>query len=629
MKKISQAFTWSVLLGLLITSCVKQDFDRPPIATIPVGTVVTIAELRQMFADSGEFTFTTDYSVYATVTMDESSDNIYKNAYIQDPTGAINLHFQEPGGLRIGDSIRVYLRNCILSEYSELLQVDNVHNDSSIVIIANEKYLQPEMVTIPGILAGDFEAKLVKLDEVQFAEFELGKNYAEEDESTNRMLEDCDFNSVIVRTSSYANFAHDPLPEGKGSMIAIVGRYNDDWQLYIRTIDEVNLTGVRCDGGGGDLEQVSIAEVRAMYTGSPLNLPAGKKIVGVITSDKDNNNLPGKNAFIQETSGAGIALRFTDFHDLPMGAQVEINISDQELSEFNGLLQINNLPLGYAVNTGTGTLPTPADLTISDLLADFDNYESMLIRLSDVLISSPGGYTTYKYNTELNDGTGTIGMFTQDYANFANDEFPTDTVQITAIASVYNDPQVLIRNLDDVVVTGGGGGGGGGTTVTSIDEDFQTQVDYEDVEIEGWLNTATTGSRNWLAREYSGNLFPQATSYNAGESNIMWLITPKIDLDAMTNPRFEFESAQAFWVHDGMTVYISSDFDGTNINDATWEELPATLAGQNNANYDWVPSGVLDLSSYSGYAYIGFKYEGSDPGQTTSYRIDNVKLYDE
>ncbi len=612
-----------LLAGIFITACVKEDFDKPPVGSLPVGEVLTISELRQMYADSGEtdVVFNRDYSLYATVTMGSSSGNIYKNAYIQDDGGAINLHLKENGGVRTGDSIRVYLKNCVLSKYNELLQIDQVDNDSNIIIIANQKYIDPVAVTIPEIKTGAYESFLVKLEDVEFAENELNKTYANPNESGNRILENCSFETLIVRTSNYANFAEDSIPDGKGSMVAVVGRYNDDWQLYIRTLDEVNLTGERCEGGGG-LEQMSIGEVRALYAGSPVSLPAEKKIAGVITSDTENDNLPGKNAFIQEVDGDGIALRFSDWHDFPMGAEVEINISGQELSEYNGLLQINNLPLGNVVQTGTSELPAPMELTIADLLADYENYEAKLVKLSNVTISSPGGYETYKYTTELNDGTGTINMYTYDYATFADEKFPTEIVDITGIASYYEDPQISIRNPDDVVIVGGGS--------TYIDENFQDQVSYEDIDIEGWVNEAVTGSRKWIARDYDGNFFAQATSYQSEEANECWLITKSINLNELSNPKLEFESAMAYWAHDGLKVYISTDFDGSDILSASWEEINCSLAGEQNSNYEWVESGIIDLSGYSGTAYIAFQYEGDDnSGNTTTYRIDNVKVYDE
>ncbi len=607
-----------------MSQCVKKDFDEPPINNIPVGNLLTVGDLYQIFADSGEYKFYDDYSVYATVTMDESSGNIYRSAYIQDSSGAVNLRLKQPGGLRVGDQVRLYLKNCIISEYENLLQIDNVHNDSNIIIRATRKYIEPINVTINDVNSGNYKAMLVKLNDVEFAQSELNKTWADAGDYGNRVVQDCNGNTLIVRTSDYANFGEDLLPQGNGTLVAIASVYRDTWQMLVRTVSEVSMEGPRCDSTGGGLEQISIADVRAMYTGSSTILPSGKKIAGVITSDRTNENLPGQNAFIQETNGAGIALRFADWHDLPMGALVEVDISGQELSDYNGLVQISNLPLGNAVNTGTGTMPAPVEINVGDLVADYDSYQGKLVKMTNVQISNSGGYSTYKYTNILDDGTGQINMYTYDWASFADENFPTETVTITGIASYYNDPQISIRNLDDVVVDGGGGGGGDIFFV-----DFENQTDYEDINISGWMNTSLDGSRVWIAREYSGNLYAQATSYNSGEHNIMWLITQPIDLGALTQPKIEFETAQAYWDHSALSVFISTDFDGSDIEGATWQPLGADLATQNDPEHAWIPSGVVDLSSYSGTAYIGFRYEGDDnAGQSTSFRIDNVRVYE-
>jgi len=626
MKAFLKTLVNLVLIASLIsalTHCVKKDFDEPPMQQIPVGTILTIGDLYDIYADSGQYRFTRDYSLYATVTMDESSGNIYRSSFIQDSSGAINLRLRNPGGLRVGDMIRVYLKNCIISDYENLLQIDNVDNDSSIIINATGKYLNPETVTINQIKSGNYLSKLIRLENVEFANAELGKTWAETSDYANRTLTDCNGNTIIVRTSDYANFAEDVLPQGNGSLVAIAAVYREDWQLYVRTITEVSMNGPRCDSTGGGLEQISIAEVRALYSGSSVILPEGKKIVGVITSDKNNENLPGQNAFIQEAGGSGIALRFTEWHDLPMGALVEIDISGQELSAYKGLVQINNLPLSNAVATGTGQMPAPAELTIAQLNSAYDEYQGELVKISNVLISNSSGYTTYKYTTILNDGTGQIDMFTYDWASFANEPFPTETVTITGIASYYDGPQISIRNLDDVVI----GGGGGSSSVFNID--FQNQVNYEDITISGWVNQALEGTRVWIAREFSGDIYAQATSYNSGEYEVMWLITQPIDLTTLNQPKMEFETAKAYWDHSGLSVLISNDFDGMNIENATWTPLSATLAGENDPDHEWIPSGVIDLSVFSGTVWVGFRYEGDDnASQNTTFRVDDVKVYE-
>ena len=109
-----QTIAFLVLL-VSLSSCIQKEFTEPDSPAIPTGTQMTIAQLRQFYQDSvvnkglTSYRFTEDYSVYAVVTMDDKMGNIYKSAYIQDNTGALNLHLLSSGGLYQGDSIRLYL----------------------------------------------------------------------------------------------------------------------------------------------------------------------------------------------------------------------------------------------------------------------------------------------------------------------------------------------------------------------------------------------------------------------------------------------------------------------------------------------------------------------------------------
>jgi hypothetical protein len=104
-----------------------------------------------------------------------------------------------------------------------------------------------------------------------------------------------------------------------------------------------------------------------------------------------------------------------------------------------------------------------------------------------------------------------------------------------------------------------------------------------------------------------------------------WLITPSIQLDEAK--RISFESAYAFFTHNGLTVWISSNFNGTDVAGATWQQLNPVIAQSADTEHAFIPSGDIDLSGFTGPVRIGFKYVGSGPGgQTTSFRIDNVKV---
>jgi hypothetical protein len=45
--------------------------------------------------------------------------------------------------------------------------------------------------------------------------------------------------NVVVRTSTYADFANTIMPTGKVDITGIASRYNDTWQILMRTEDDI------------------------------------------------------------------------------------------------------------------------------------------------------------------------------------------------------------------------------------------------------------------------------------------------------------------------------------------------------------------------------------------------------
>ncbi|MBN1338867.1 MAG: choice-of-anchor J domain-containing protein, partial [Bacteroidales bacterium] len=609
---------------LVISGCVKPEPDEPPVTTITFdpAKVLTIAQIKQMYNDSSKaFVMNDDYSIFGTVVMDEKSGNIYKSAFIEDNTGGLQINYFNPGGLYLGDSVRILLRGTTIENYHNLYQVNNLDVGKSIYKLKNNNFIEPELVTI-ALLSNPalYQSRVIRLENVQFASAELGKTWADSvnliDE--NRYLEDCSGNSIIVRTSGYANFAGHKLPEGNGSLIAIASIYNNDPQLVIRTESEVLLNEERCNPGG-EQQLITIGELRSLYAGGPTVIPDSTKIQGIIISDVIAENISGKNAFILGDDGNGVNLRFTDYHDYQLGDKVEINVSGIVMDEYNGLVQVQEIPLTRVIALGAATVPPPLERSIQQVTSDIDQYESKLVKFTNVTISGSG---VYSGENTLNDGTGTIKLYTYNWASFANESYPAYAVDITGIVGQYgSSPQFYIRNLDDVVETGGGGG-----TVTSINQDFSSVTAGQDISLNNWLNIPENGLRKWQGKDLSGNKCAMASALGSGGANVIWLIAPPIDLSAMSNPVFSFESAHQGWLHDGLSLWISTDFDGSNVTAATWTELSCAIAGQSDPWNTWVGSGNISLSSYSGTGYVAFRYSGSDGAQYTPFMIDNVKL---
>ena len=249
MKRIvKSSFLILALLGLMLSSC-KKEYDRPPITVLPVGEIYTIDQILDM--ESGTV-FNEDASVYGIITADEKSGNLYKAAFMQDrATGkAIELYLNATSGVRIGDSVRVYLKDVTYALYNGLPQLSNFEADGHIVILANDKPIQPAEATIADVIAGKYLGGLVKLNNVMFSD---QGTFADPTGYGNRTLVDPNdlSKSVIVRTSNYANFAKDSLPQGPGNVVAIASVYNQTWQLYIRSAQELEFEDYHPGGGGG------------------------------------------------------------------------------------------------------------------------------------------------------------------------------------------------------------------------------------------------------------------------------------------------------------------------------------------------------------------------------------------
>ena len=171
-----------------------------------------------------------------------------------------------------------------------------------------------------------------------------------------------------------------------------------------------------------------------------------------------------------------------------------------------------------------------------------------------------------------------------------------------------------------------------------FEEDFESMPTNTTISSNGWTAYAEEGFYNWRALTTSdsgnpgpGNIIASMGAYNSGsDSNIAWLISPGINLDAQGNEILNFQTSNSFSDNSELEVLISTDWDGTEagVTTATWSVLPATIVADSVYYQDWVDSGAVDLSTYSGTGYIAFKYSGGDNSNNEdgTYELDNFKI---
>ena len=93
-----------------------------------------------------------------------------------------------------------------------------------------QEVLPDDTLTISG-LSPHWLGRLVGFEEVQFIGEELGLCWAEKDMDTNRHLVDRQGDTLIVRTSRYADFVSVLLPTGSGYIEGVVEYFNGTYQL--------------------------------------------------------------------------------------------------------------------------------------------------------------------------------------------------------------------------------------------------------------------------------------------------------------------------------------------------------------------------------------------------------------
>jgi hypothetical protein len=494
MKKILFFLSTLIVLG----SCVKQKFDEPTLAgsTIDFTSNSSIDNFKKTFKKDTLQRITENIIIEGEVVGNDETGNIYKAIFIQDATGGIEIKLNTTGlynNFVIGTKVFVKCKGSMILKLGDLIQIGGgsyVDTKGKTQLAGIEQTFIQDFV-FPGKVTNEIKplqinnlselgpnqvGTLVQLNNIEFVKKDVGVLFSDAAaKQYNRSINMCSSgsSSLIVYTSSFATFAKEFTPTGNGTGIFIYTTYNNAGELLMRNSSELKMTNARCDGstgggtGGGSGatgDPITIGAVRTIFTGTKTTVTANKLISGVVISDAVNKNWNPQNCIVQGADGKGIMIRFAAAHPFLLGDAVEIGVGSLELSEFNGTLQINGVPLANAKKVGDGTLPTPKKVTIAQLIGDIKAYESTLVAIDNC--SHPA--TKYGGNVTIDDKTGKMTLFTASAATFANSAPVSNVLNLVGIAGPYVTTnstayQILMRNTGDATKGVGGGGTGGGT----------------------------------------------------------------------------------------------------------------------------------------------------------------------
>ena len=574
MKKLFKtSFILLALFGVLFTSC-KKEYEIPPIPVLPVGDVYTIGDLLAMPANT---TFDTA-SVYGIVTADEQSGNLYKTIFIQDRNSgkAIELLMNTSSAARIGDSVRVFLdKNIMVNNYHNLPQLVGIDGkgfspDGHLIIYPYNKPIEPATVTIADIKTGNYTAGLVRLENVQFVD--QGLAFCNVGENTNRTLKDAT-GELLVRTSNYANFAYDLMPVGTGTLTAIASVYNNDWQLIIRSKNEMKFEG------GEPLPPTPAGEVQPV----PYFQSFAAEF-GTYTTF----NVAGEQTWTIDYSTA----KMTGFVNSTYYANEDWLISSPvDLTAVNEATMTMSYIGRYFTNINEEvTVWGSTDYTYGD---------------------DPTQATWTQIPARLSEGSNWTDFLTTEIAlvDVNGQSFAGKTATF-AVKYTSSEQKAGTMEIQNITIAEGGS-----TPPTpQPGGEVQSMPYYQSFETE--FGTYTTfdvfGAESWMIDFKTAKMTGYVSNqYYANED---WLISSPVAITGVNDAKMTMEYIGRYFsnINNEVTIWGSTDYTfGSDPTAATWRQVPATLTeGSNWNDFLTVEIGLRDYVGQT--ACFAVKYTSTD-----------------
>lgn len=268
MKKITLFMV--ALMAVILTGCMDQH-DAPNLdvygnPSVPEANT-TIAQLKQQFKDvtttSGVKQIEDSIVISGVVVADDESGNVYKQIYLRDTTATIVIGINTTGiysKLPVGQKIVVNCKGLYIGGYGAMAQLGTLyqgkigrmseiiwkeHMRTEGIPSLNYKELVPDTIDANWLSSADKDEApfFVYLKDVTIEEADGNTVYAPEElgdggNGVNRTLK-IGNTTLPFRISTYANFANDYMPNRPFNMNGLLTRYNNDWQITVRTSRDI------------------------------------------------------------------------------------------------------------------------------------------------------------------------------------------------------------------------------------------------------------------------------------------------------------------------------------------------------------------------------------------------------
>lgn len=402
----------------------------------------------------------------------------------------------------------------------------------------------------------------------------------------------------------------------------------------------------------------SIAALKATHTtsGAYNEITTDVIISGVVVADDKSGNLY-KQLYIEDaTGGLQILLDANSLYGTyPVGRKVFIKCKGLTISDYNGTMELGvkatvagspslegipgNLISQYVVGGSLNNPVTPHVVTLSQLTTGMqDRYLGTLIQLDGFaftnLNTTYSDTSAYKSTVNLdikNCANQTIIVRTSAYSNFAAQKVAQGRGSIYAIYTTFGSTkQLIIRDTNDVKFNDAYACPLPPGTV--FFQDFESIGANNGVlNLAGWKNIGETGGISYQNAVFGSVKCAKVSAFGTGASTVSsWFISPAINLTGTTAPKLTFLQAAGFALGaTTLQVMVSTNYNGSNTpSTSTWTSIYSNTATTPTSGFGTLTSvGNLNLTPWIGQTvYIAFKYDGGDPGKTTTYEFDDVKV---
>jgi hypothetical protein len=244
---------------------------------------------------------------------------------------------------------------------------------------------------------------------------------------------------ISVFTTAFEDFE---VEAGKDYILTMELVNNDGTSLSPAVISSVTFSVASYE------QAATISEIRSGTEDNYYEL-TGEAIMTFDTGNSRNQK------YIQDASGAILIDDSAGIISTSYNAGDGISGIKGKLSSFSGVFQfIPQVDPGAASNTGIRF--SSETLTIAELKANFENYESEWITINDVTFSAADGTKTFdsREDYEITDGTNTLVFRTAfSDADLIGEVIPSSSVNITGPASEFNGTaQIFGISLANIVL---------------------------------------------------------------------------------------------------------------------------------------------------------------------------------